>query len=61
MLCYYVKIKEVSGIVVASGVQVEHQVLVKRIREGTEGIIYDQSEFRRGRGSINQTFVVRHK
>ncbi len=35
-------------------------VLIKRFREGTEGMIRDeQGDFRRGRGCVDQIFAVR--
>ncbi len=36
------------------------KVLIKRVREGTEGMIRDkQGGFRRGRGCVDQIFAVR--
>ncbi len=36
------------------------KVLIKRVREGTGGMIYDeQGGFRRGRGCVDQIFAVR--
>ncbi len=36
------------------------KMLIKKVREGTEGVIYDeQGSFRRGRGCMDQTFAVR--
>ncbi len=36
------------------------KVLIKRVREGTEGMIHDeQGGFRRGRGCVDQIFAVR--
>ncbi len=36
------------------------KVLIKRVREGTEGMIHDeQGGFRRGRGCVDHMFVVR--
>ncbi len=36
------------------------KVLIKEVREGTEGMIHDeQGGFRRGRGCVDQIFAVR--
>ena len=36
------------------------RILIKRIREGTEGVICeDQCDFRRGRSCVHQVFAVR--
>ncbi len=39
--------------------KVYNKVLVKRIREGTEGMICDKGGLRKQRGSIDQIFTVR--
>ncbi len=37
------------------------KVLIKRVREGTEGVIRDEQDgFRRGRGCLDHIFAVRH-
>ncbi len=37
------------------------KVLIKRVREGLEGVIYDeQGDFRKGRGCMDHIFAVRH-
>ncbi len=40
--------------------KVYDKVLIKSVREGTEGVICDeQGGFRRGRGGLDQIFAVR--
>ena len=56
--CGYSSFRGISLLSVVG--KVYGKILVKRIREGTEGMICDeQGGFRRGRGCVDQIFAVR--
>ncbi len=62
-----IKVRELSMSVLVLGVcllsivgKVYGKVLIRRVREGTEGMIRDEQDgFRRGRGCVDQIFAVR--